>query len=574
MKLYVDGFKDLIMMTTLNDSNQIDNQLCYVISNNIKNIEIQLEALNSLTKYQTNISQESLLSTVETIIKFIKELIDKVINYFKIMYNKLVLRFRQLVIDGSDITKKLSTVRGKGMITISDTTFNYLKDNFKTLDINTISNGLDEINKLSLNYKSVVDKIINKETIEETLVYNDFITSIKVKSKRNGELEVINQSIDIPDNKIDIKNDTIKEVPYNLTVLLSESLDKTNDKLSMLFQDINRISDTVKKNVDELERTKEFNNSNTTMLKNLLIVQKTFPVNILKSYNTVMRKIGIALNMIYRDGVSTSDLLYKEFITNLKDQNYKNKLDFIDYLGDISKLKLIDNDKYLYFSMTGISKTDMIAGVPPAFTIPGYKIIEKGHKGTDPVSYTKWPTMVTTRKLLKEEEFDYNSIRYSGLIFICEDLINSLIRESNTKITFDYIYYHEVGHLLTRQEMYVYYSNPNNFFDIEQNPIELYIGNIKENKSDAYACLMTGISPEVVWDYRLWEFKNIIADLDEYQISENYLLPVNKLREWMESIEKRKIVYVNNVRKQMSIMEPYAKRGPMGWLKSLLTKRN
>lgn len=574
MKLYVDGFKDLIMMTTLNDSNQIDNQLCYVISNNIKNIEIQLEALNSLTKYQTNISQESLLSTVETIIKFIKELIDKVINYFKIMYNKLVLRFRQLVIDGSDITKKLSTVRGKGMITISDTTFNYLKDNFKTLDINTISNGLDEINKLSLNYKSVVDKIINKETIEETLVYNDFITSIKVKSKRNGELEVINQSIDIPDNKIDIKNDTIKEVPYNLTVLLSESLDKTNDKLSMLFQDINRISDTVKKNVDELERTKEFNNSNTTMLKNLLIVQKTFPVNILKSYNTIMRKIGIALNMIYRDGVSTSDLLYKEFITNLKDQNYKNKLDFIDYLGDISKLKLIDNDKYLYFSTSGISKIDVIAGIPPAFTIAGYKIIEKGYKGTDPVPYTRWPTMVNTTKLLKEEEFDYNSIRYSGLIFICEDLVKSLIRESNIKITFDYIYYHEVGHLLTRQEMYVYYSNPNNFFDIEQNPIELYIGNIKENKSDAYACLMTGISPEIVWNYRLWEFKNIIADLDEDQISENYILPVNKLREWMDSIEKRKNVYVNNVKKQMSTMEPYVKRGPMGWLKLLLTKRN
>lgn len=574
MKLYVDGFKDLIMMTTLNDSNQIDNQLCYVISNNIKNIEIQLEALNSLTKYQTNISQESLLSTVETIIKFIKELIDKVINYFKIMYNKLVLRFRQLVIDGSDITKKLSTVRGKGMITISDTTFNYLKDNFKTLDINTISNGLDEINKLSLNYKSVVDKIINKETIEETLVYNDFITSIKVKSKRNGELEVINQSIDIPDNKIDIKNDTIKEVPYNLTVLLSESLDKTNDKLSMLFQDINRISDTVKKNVDELERTKEFNNSNTTMLKNLLIVQKTFPVNILKSYNTIMRKIGIALNMIYRDGVSTSDLLYKEFITNLKDQNYKNKLDFIDYLEDISKLKLIDNDKYLYFSTSGISKIDVIAGIPPAFTIAGYKIIEKGYKGTDPVPYTRWPTMVNTTKLLKEEEFDYNSIRYSGLIFICEDLVKSLIRESNIKITFDYIYYHEVGHLLTRQEMYVYYSNPNNFFDIEQNPIELYIGNIKENKSDAYACLMTGISPEIVWNYRLWEFKNIIADLDEDQISENYILPVNKLREWMDSIEKRKNVYVNNVKKQMSTMEPYVKRGPMGWLKLLLTKRN
>lgn len=72
------------------------------------------------------------------------------------------------------------------------------------------------------------------------------------------------------------------------------------------------------------------------------------------------------------------------------------------------------------------------------------------------------------------------------------------------KLGINFIYYHELGHLLTGQHETIIPNNKIENSHIDKNKkfifegFRIYLYSLKENRADAYACLKTGMSPKKV----------------------------------------------------------------------------
>lgn len=540
------------------------------LDKNINNL-YNLVKHNKVDYIPNYISGESFITVFETLINTIKEFIIKISYKLKEVYQNVSLRIKYYGNYFNSITKKLSSIRNKNKLLISSKTREFMFINFNIEKEQDLLYFNTKLNRLLENYKKSVNDVINSYSIDNRLIFTNLKNEEYIKSNENGILRIVGPNDDIKHYYKPTTNNTKTfELDYNLVLSVSEIVDDILSDITKLTNQTNEVNIEIRQEINKIEANKTFDKNNENKLKNLLFLQKNYPSKILKSYNNSINKIKTFLTMVYNDSIATSKLIYTDFLNKVKtDKNYVIKKNLEDIIGDPNSLSLVDDGKYLYIEL-GYDNFINNKLEDSALTISGSHIVDRIDTRDNT---TKGPLHIQDPKVL-EEGFVYSGIENSGIILLCKEAILNDLKKYGGKVTFDYIYYHEVGHLITKQERKVYFRNKYDFMDTETNPIEMYINNEKENKSDAYACLITGISPEDVWDYRLKLF-NINIELynkaEPYEYDED--LPKSKYDKWIEEVKTtKKDTYINNVKKHMKEMMFYVKLGPKGWVRSLLTR--
>ena len=128
----------------------------------------------------------------------------------------------------------------------------------------------------------------------------------------------------------------------------------------------------------------------------------------------------------------------------------------------------------------------------------------------------------------------------------------------------NFIYYHELGHLLTGQHESTFSLSSDFIKDLSEG-FSLYATNPNENKADAYACLKCGVSPEKVVKIR----KELGLKMIEDNIHDE-----DEKRRFVENIERLESVMLKNIQKEIGNMRSIAKLTPYQYIKSKLAERS
>lgn len=433
------------------------------------------------------------------------------------------------------------------------------------------TNLLKDISKLDQNsYKAKLMDIFNKYGEDKnSLLYELFeedkfkklsflITSMELGNK---EINYITYGLDKPkiekykkNNPLIYKksNDNVRGVEYTCLARLAETIDA-----------IKGIIVNVQSDVFNLEKQIHKTNINNKDMDFINMVElDIFSVSSQLCFNYVRNilehiKVVTKWIKIFHKAAKGSTLLgvreEYEVIRNSKPGEYNIPNTDVN-IQDPHEVKLIEDGDMVYFTLSDRDWEELYNVHKVA---AGISVLTNANLDDKTIRDMKHPIdLLNEARQEKSISFKKSEL---GLIFL--DTIAVKKRNGSAKALFDltgdmsFIYYHELGHLLTGQhENGTIHSKPIDPDDVVYS-FKHYAYSNRENKADAYACLKTGISPEKVVNVRMSLCLKFM----------NPELLTLKMKDDLRDIERDML---RNIRKEIGNMKKYADLTLLEFIKS------
>lgn len=557
-----------------------------------------------------NLNVENLLSDlINNVRDKIKDIWNRIIYFFKKVWVKIQAWYFNITKDIFNLRKNIYGLRNKSPIYIDVSLYEefvsdfypyftlknvaneddlknsynfsialreYINEDNVTKRLNFLrefTNLLKDISKLDQNsYKAKLIDIFNKYGEDKnSLLYELFeedkfkkvsflITSMELGNK---EINYITYGLDKP--KIErykknnpllykISNDNVRGVEYTCLARLAETIDAIKGIIVNVQSDVFNLEKQIHKtNINN----KDMDFINTVELDIFSVSSQlcfNYVRNILEHIKVVTKWIKI-----FHKAAKGSTLLgvreEYEVIRNSKPGEYKIPNTNV-YIKEPHEVKLIEDGDMVYFTM---SDRDWEAIYSAEKIAVGFSVLTNVNLDDKTIRDIKYPSDLTNEKR-KERSINLKKSEL-GLIFI--DTVAVKERDGSAKAMFNltgdmsFIYYHELGHLLTGQHE----NGITRRKAIDPNDIaytfKYYAYTDREIKADAYACLKTGVSPEKVASMR-------------HSLCLKFMNPELKTLKMIDDLKDIERDMLINIRKEIGHMKKYADLTLLEFIKSSL----
>ena len=433
------------------------------------------------------------------------------------------------------------------------------------------TNLLKDISKLDQNsYEAKLMDIFNKYGEDKNSLLYEFFEEDKFKKVSflitsmelgNKEINYITYGLDKPkierykkNNPLIYKksNDNIRGVEYTCLARLAETIDAIKGIIVNVQSDVFNLEKQIHKtNINN----KDMDFINTVELDIFSVSSQlcfNYVINILEHIKVVTKWIKI----FHKAAKGTTLLGVREeyeIIRNSKPGQYNIPNTDVN-IQDPHEVKLIEDGDMVYFTLSDRDWEELYNVHKVA---AGISVLTNANLDDKTIRDMKHPIdLLNEARQEKSISFKKSEL---GLIFL--DTIAVKERNGSAKALFDltgdmsFIYYHELGHLLTGQhENGAIHTKPIDPDDVVYS-FKHYAYSSRENKADAYACLKTGISPEKVVNVRMSLCLKFM----------NPELLTLKMKDDLRDIE---IDMLRNIRKEIGNMKKYADLTLLEFIKS------
>ena len=388
----------------------------------------------------------------------------------------------------------------------------------------------------------------------------------KVSSVENGakRKEAIMQSID----KL-IESEETPKISYTSLLNLAEAVDDIKYGIKDINKSVLSLGNSADKTIAKHGKG-DVSKNDKAVLEMMLFISRC-SMEYTKCIIEHVKHISKVIKGIYKEAKKTTVLGVKAWFADVqagKINNIEVAPNTIIDIENPGEWKLVENKGMCYidpgktFWKTAGEKHQVIGGVACVSLIP---------EGLHEQGVTGFETITSARKTSTglAAEQGYNDSLRVGLILLDEDGLkdpqNPVYPLFNMTGKIDFVYYHELGHLLTGQ-----HETPMDRWDIlnGRSGFEMYAVSRKEGRADAFACLKCGINPKKVVETRFelqsQLYKNVIGTQD----NEGNLITEQIVNDTIANEEKYKEKMLENIQKEMSYMREYVDLNPYQYLKS------
>lgn len=375
---------------------------------------------------------------------------------------------------------------------------------------------------------------------------------------------------------------SITKINYETLALLAESVDSLKQFVDAIQKVVFNTDNVLQKIIKKLSSSNESNK--TKQIIYLLARGLSMCIfKYIKDMIKLIQAISKIINKMYKAAQSSTNLGVLDYFKKIQEKQITEitvpGAPVAFKVEDPSKWKLVENKDMCYivpdksFWDQLKESANLVGGV--AFTAVVQKEVYE-QMGINNIDDDMLKTNAAEIKDLGSDKNASDAIKAEktaldayqiGIIFLDEDYTNNFTIKSLFDITgnMNFIYYHELGHLLTGQhETLLKYTGPNDLVnDIRDGFMEYAVRNV-ENKADAYACLKCGVSPEKIVQKR----KDLALGLADDHFNGRDNVP----RGYLEKVDKYADIMVKNIKKEIGNMRSIASLTPYEYLVSKFTE--
>lgn len=310
-----------------------------------------------------------------------------------------------------------------------------------------------------------------------------------------------------------------------LLTQLCKRLDDYRDSIPLLKQEIEEIRKTVNKFIKDLEAENNYENIYKVKISNVILT-KIVPA-LYKNILINISKYSKLFKSIYKDIEHDPKVYYNNYVEYCKKNN-------ITQHGDPNSLKVETYAGVTYIETSINNPYFKKIGSAYAIVVHGQEVQDLQDDELE-IKYEEETGINHQKKLNKNIG---GRILPANIIFSNRSWSEQ--RNSQYNITFKWTLYHELGHLITGSKEEVTHRG---YVDNLAKEIALeYFNGHSENRSDMYACIMSGVKPEDVFEMR-WATT----------FREGKALGLNK------SKEEIKKMFISNLTSQIPYIRKYTK---------------
>lgn len=532
-------------------------------------------------------SQEGLGTVFHTIVEAIKKAIEKIKDWFKSMWAKINIFLINVFKYIDKVADEFRYLRNKDQLSFGPTVINQFYKLFPTADINNPITAIEgSLNCLSNFEKVAADIIRNGHQFkpgDKYVIYDNGaeITYFSKPDTKDNKLVLVPK---VSKAEITVGYKPKPEATQGMTTSFdvwlnfAKALDKARYDINRIVATIEKISKSTEATANLLEKSPTTRADSKDALQNILTLQSKGVMTVTFNYIDIIKKATKFLKLVLKNAEDGGMAGYLKFINAYNSPNSKLK-------EEISKVLLVPGSEpntmeQMVFNKLSIgSKGEMLwveVDASPSFARMGGACALPNLKydvnGSDVATAASLDAMNKQIEEASKGVEGVKDVRNLNIVFISSPIVNKLIADTPLKGKgFDFIYWHEVGHIVTNQQEMVYVAaKDKDLFD----PIGRYVRHRTENQADAFAILKTGVSIEQVWEFRKAFFIGITEEIKNDIIKEKGEEEFNKLLKQVgDDIDRQfKKEFITNITREMQVMRKYVKLGFRGWLRSVLTK--
>lgn len=545
-----------------------------------------------------NLNVENLLSyLINNVRDKIKDIWNRIIYFFKKVWVKIQAWYFNITKDIFNLRKNIYGLRNKSPIYIDVSLYEeFVSDFYPYFTLKNVANEDDLKN--SYNFSIALREYINEDNVNKRLNFLREFTNLLKDISKLDKYSYKAKLMDIFNKYGEDKNsflyelfeeDKFKKLSFLITSMelgnkdinyITYGLDKpkierykknnpllykksTNNTRGVEYTCLARLAETidaikgiivnVQSDVFNLEKQIHKTNINNkdmdfinTVELDIFSVSSQLCFNYVRNILEHIKVVTKWIKIFHKAAKGTTLLGIKEeyeIIRNSKPGQYKIPNTEV-YIQEPYEVKLVEDGDMAYFTM---SDRDWESLYKAHHVIGGFCVLTNSELSDSQIRDIKHPDD-TTNSLRTARSINYKKAEL-GLIFI--DAISVKTRDGGDKAMFDltgdlsFIYYHELGHLLTGQHEAVLKIKKNIDRDDIAYYFKYYAYSDRENRADAYACLKTGMTPEMVSSLR-------------HSLCLKYIdksLQSIKLLDDLKDVERD---MCKNIRKEMVHMKKYA----------------
>lgn len=496
---------------------------------------------NKLYGRPYDVSKEDMLEYFKSIIRELLETIERFKNWLKTNYHRLHLKFIKYKDKIETVNKLLHSIRDKNYIRVDKKSIDLLIKLFNTDDTDIITNNFNYFLKQLDSLPKVVESIVSGNPPKGFIFYDlgGIRKETRVSMDNKLSFKDSHTSNDIPTNHIEDS----ASIEYTVLTDMISGLSLGLNKIDHVLDVLDKVSDICKKSSISVNKD-DFTKNNFTLLKNLVMIEQIISLDMLKWFIRSVKYSKKVIDSILDYNVTATPLSYTYFISEAQNNPgfYKANPEFQRDLGDPRNFKLIENGQYVYIDFKIPPTSTKGPGV--SYNSVKLKDISKDNDSID----------LERETFSHEGGFDFYKM---GLVF----LDTEYIQKHSKFLDFKVCYWHEVGHIVTRQNELSYTFNSSNPKDSWVNVAERYIRHSTENMADAFALIKTNISLEKLWESRMMALMALIDHNPEK-------IGVLELGDRFANISPRRDEYMNNVKKYIPDIRKYTKLDLFSYLRS------
>ena len=456
-----------------------------------------------------------------------------------------------------------------------------------------LKNMVDGLLLIDLDIHNTSIALRNSSEIE-TEMQNSKFSSFAVSPERDGQTVKNHISNVIASSK------DVVPVSYSTFMNLAEAVDECKGFIDTIQKRVFKINKNVSKFLSDMDKSKLDNDDSTPRsIKELLDLANFISRTLFRYIRSMIQNIQTLSNLInnlYKHAKTSTNLGITTFYSQIKS-------------GDIKTIPIGTQNGIKEFKINNPGEWSLVDKGEVCYIDPGsdfWKFMkqETGIKGglafiaaadkdsllahlpkdsnTDLDIFSRGNNIDITDYATDKDKLDsLDAATRDGIKSMDRALSNSklgIILLDTTSINKDpiiqtlfgitgninFIYYHELGHLLTGQHESTFSLSSDFIKDLSEG-FSLYATNPNENKADAYACLKCTVPPEKVVKIR----KEIGLKMIEDNIHDE-----DEKRRFIENIERLESVMLKNIQKEIGNMRSIAKLTPYQYIKSKLAERS
>ena len=617
----------------------VDNSDTTTIKNSINQTYklLGITTTNNIATEDLHLYQESFKNLFNKVIETFKNLWNRIKDFFKIAWTKIQVNYYNITKDIFNLRKYVYGLRDKSSIVVKKEDFEqftkelgffFIPDDVDGLEtkqrvkefinitqpeniesvFKLISNTIELYSKntnkdiIIQDYKDKLNTLLtsfNKDVKNKILPHNSLLFKIPISQEEtNIEYLVFDTKDDTRTIKkesqsisLNINNNT-KEYYITVSMLkvLAELVDKYKNHIKQLS---NIIFSSDKLLMKSINNVGDYDQNMRVLINDAMTISQNLTLPLIRNIISQIRVISKWVKKIvsYRDAQSVEGLKKLADKINKLPRNTETTLLPHGYIYDPEQVKLKIINKDIAYITLGEKDWKMLASI-------GLSVAFCKLNSSNTLSDLTNIAMITQNEK-NEHQLEINNI---GCIFINEEIDKMPYYESLLfkKLGINFIYYHELGHLLTGQHETIIPNNKIENSHIDKNKkfifegFRIYAYSLKENRADAYACLKTGMSPKKVAEIRReniiettkygFSEEHINKTLTEYDTSpipddikqkakNHFITTTDEIRRDFLSNEQHKELdkcyddMIKNIEKAMSEMKSYVKLSLIDYLK-------
>lgn len=511
----------------------------------LENLMEDLENMNSFitTQEYPVITNEGFVETIKKFIEFLKEQVEKIIVMIRANYEKFNLYIRHNIGKIKNITSKFRVIQNYNVIQLSERTINkyislypldskceWIHKEFKQFPYLSIK---DQISNLRSLISSVTSNNLNDKS--KYLVYEDGEKSIYYSIGINGELE---EKLTTSSSLENVDKKSINNLKFSKLFItqLANKLDEVVNDIPNIIKTVDLVKTDVNNLYKSLSSTGLYK-KDEVLAKNL---QKILTKIIPKLYSNLLiniKKYNTLFNTILKDINSDPIILANEYLDYCKKTNTTGEYQF-----DANKSKVVTKYGLTYIEVNIDSpelKNQGGAWTINVRPVEKYDDIKDDSKYEE-ISYSYQPGANHQFDISRGIDSVTTKKSGIGLIFTNEQFILQNTSLTKHKISFQYVLYHELGHIVTSQNELSYTYNRLGNLDFTSRIALKYFESTRETRSDAYAAVMTNtkFSDVFEWRYDGFQWYKLFPDKTKEEIKKTYIDNLNRQLGYVKQVVK------------------------------------